>query len=149
MLNRTLSANLNGLNLGTRTLANGLTAGAGLNLVVDASRLRQFHPRKRQDQMRFGEARAMKDVAISIRGSIAPSPSPISPPVSPSWPYPAAASRTRAEVVVGRVVSVTPTERATETGRSRTHAGHCARGWRSAPMTRLVSNPVATLATGG
>src|SRR4051812_2621898 len=47
MLNRTLSANLNGLNFGTRTLANL----AGLNIVATQG-LRHAHPRKRKDSMR-------------------------------------------------------------------------------------------------
>ena len=60
MLNRTLSANLNGLNLGTRTLATA--NAASLNIVVDTLRLRHEHPQKRKDSMRGENWKLMGDL---------------------------------------------------------------------------------------
>jgi hypothetical protein len=148
MLNRTLSANLNGLNLGTRTLANGYLAS--LN-IVNAQRSVHAHPLKRKDSMRDGMAKA-KETSISIRGPISISPSPSSPSVSPPRPYPGRPSRSRSEVVVvvGGSVSVVTAERASGAVRSQAQARQRACGWRRATMTRAESIPVAScFATGG
>src|SRR3954452_8152885 len=75
MLNRTLSANLNGLNLGTRTLA----TLAGLNIVASTQNVPHAHPQKRKDSMRGMDAKLMDDASISIRVSFASFPSSPSP----------------------------------------------------------------------
>jgi len=153
MLNRTLSAKSNGLNLGTRTLANL----AGLNIVATQG-LRHDHPRKRKDSMRGGDAKLMRDSSISIRGSLEIPPSPCSPTSSPAWPYRAEASPARPEVVVAvpsvaveRSVSALLAERASRTGGSQAQfqQGFRFRSWQQAAMTRTESIPVASTATGG
>jgi len=100
MLNRTLSANLNGLNLGTRTLANAKLAG--FNTVVDTLRLRHEHPQKSKDSMRGGDSKLKGDTSISdsIRGCLPSFASPVSPIPSPVPPYPGRPSVARSEVVV-------------------------------------------------
>ncbi len=148
MLNRTLSANLNGLNFGTRTLANGNLAG--LNIVT-APRSVHAHPLKRKDSMRDGQAKANED-SMSIRGPISFSPCPSSPSISTPRPYPGRTSRARSEVVVvvGASVSVVQAERASGAVRSQAQARQRACGWRPATMIRAESIPVASLfATGG
>jgi len=155
MLNRTLSANLNGLNLGTRNLANL----AGLNIVVATPCVRHDHPRKRWDSMRGEDAKGMGGSSISIRGSfpIPISPSSSSPLGSPFWPYPASSSErpARFEVVavvpvpVEPSVSATAAVRAPRPGASQVQAQARLRGRARETMTRTESIPVASTATGG
>lgn len=149
MLNRTLSANLNGLNLGTRTLANL----AGLNIVATTSRLRPLHPQKRQDSMRDGDAKAMRGVSISIRGPRPISPPPSSPIGSSSWPFSARTSPASFEVVEPAVAVTLPAEQAGRVARAARsqvlgypRASACGRPETTA---RFESTPVAITATGG
>jgi len=150
MLNRTLSANLNGLNFGTRTLA----TLAGLNIVATQG-LRHAHPRKRKDSMRDMDAKSMRDP--SIRGTSAISPFMCSPSGSPFWPYPANPSLSRSEVVVVRPVEVEAhgsallAERASRAGRSQVQAqpGVQTLSWRPTTMTRTEMTPAASFAAGG
>lgn len=155
MLNRTLSANLNGLNLGTRSLA----SQANVNIVVATRSLRHTHPQKRKDFMRDADAKAMGDSSISIRGTHCISP-PASSPSGPAyWPYPA--SRCPSPVVarfvvvaespvpIGASVSVPSTGRATGAGRSPSRRLAPLFGRPRETMTRAESNPVAIAATGG
>jgi hypothetical protein len=150
MLNRTLSANLNGLNLGTRTLANLVS----LNIVATQG-LRHAHPRKRKDSMRDMDAKMMRDSSITIRGSLEISPSMSSPFGSSYRPFPAGASPTGTEVVVVFPVGVSEpvlrTARATRAERSQAQRqpqfSSCV--WRQATMTNALSIPVASTATGG
>lgn len=152
MLNRTLSANLNGLNLGTRTLANL----AGLNIVATQG-LRHAHPRKRKDSMRDMDAKSMRDTSIFIRGSLEISPAMSSPSGSSFWPYPASPSPTSSRVVVvlPAAVEVSESVRCTdrtsraERSQAQSQPQFQACGWQQATMTRALSNPVASTATGG
>jgi len=90
--NRTLTANLNRLNLGTRSLA----ARAGVNTVANTLRLQHTHPVKRSKSKRIGIMRGM-DPAMFMAYPFPLIPS--SPPAS-SWPAVAAEERARAEVAV-------------------------------------------------
>lgn len=155
MLNRTLSANLNGLNLGTRSLA----SQAGVN-IVDATRsLRHAHPQKRKDFMRDADAKAMGDASISIRGTQRISPSVSSPSGPAYWHYPASSCPrpvvarfvvvAESPVPVGAAVPVTSTGRATRAGRSPSRMFAPSFGRPRETMTRAESIPVAIAATGG
>lgn len=148
MLNRTLSANLNGLNLGTRTLA----TFAGLNIVGATLRLRPSYPHKRSQSMRDGDAKAMGDPSIAIRGSRSISPSSSSP-FGATWPFVVEASPARSEVVEPAVAVVAPVEpagRAARAARSQVlgdpRASAC--GWPKL-TARAESNPDARSASGG
>ena len=151
MLNRTL----NGINLGTRTLA---STQAGLNIVDATLRLRHDHPQKRKDTMRDAMAKLMGDPSISDSISRRSPSSPIaSSPFGPSfrpdrgrWMCPA-----RFEVVVA--VSVEVAEPVATTAGALRAAWPQIQAWpqaracapRGAAMTRAESIPVATFATGG
>lgn len=152
MLNRTLSANLNGLNLGTRTLANANLAG--LNLVA-TSIVRHDHPRMRKDSMRVADAKLSEESSIrpSIRGFL-PSGSPASSPAfTPLRPYPGEVGVARPEVVVACAVpafagaSWPSMVGSVAWSRTLAQVQPCARQ-RSA-MTRAESRPAATFASGG
>lgn len=153
MLNRTLSANLNGLNLGTRTLAN--LQLAGFNTVVDTLRLRHEHPQMRKDSMRGGDSKHKGDtsISISIRGSLPSFASPVSPVPSPIPPYPGRPSEGRCEVVV----ACPRLERESELRSSRTSWGAWSQAqaqaqfWamQATAMTRTETIPGAIFAAGG
>jgi hypothetical protein len=135
--NRTLSANLNRLNLGTRSLA----LQAGVNTVAQAHALRHDHLRMRKDSMRVG-----MDMPVDI--SIPRYPSTSSIPSSPpafGWALWAESKRLEPLVVADVPpvrTEVVPTGRPTSTGGLR---GQCAQ-----PATsRASSLPAALVATGG
>ena len=144
MLNRTLSANLNGLNLGTRTLANP----ACLNIVATLG-LRHAHPRKRKDSMRDMDAKSIRDTSTSIRGLLE-IPSPMSSPFSLEFRLgPASPSPTSSQVVVVRPIGIEVSqpvlcaERASRAGRSPAPfpPRYQTRGRQQSTMTRALSNP--------
>jgi hypothetical protein len=151
MLNRTLSANLNGLNLGTRTLAIDL---AGLNIVAQ---LRHDHPQKRKGSMRDAYAKMMEGLSISdsdsIRGPLPISSFASSPQGFRSWPFCGRPSPARSEVVEVAVaeasVPVQWTGRASMTAWPQVLAEPQACGRRRASMTRAESIPAASTAAGG
>ena len=152
MLNRTLSANLNGLNLGTRTLANANLAG--LNLVA-TSLFRHDHPRMRMDSMRVADVKLKEESSIrpSIRGFLPSCPPASSPAFSPLRPYPGEVGVARPEVVVAFPAPAfagaswpSMAQRAAWSQRLA-QVQPCA-GRRSA-MTRAESIPTATFAAGG
>jgi hypothetical protein len=155
MLNRTLSANLNGLNLGTRSLA----SQANVNIVVATRSLRHAHPQKRKDFMRDADPKAMGGASISIRGPQRILPSASSPSGPASWPYPASPSPrpvvarfvvvAESPVPIGASVSVTSTGRASGAGRSPSRMLAPSFGRPRETMTRAESIPVAIAATGG
>jgi len=153
MLNRTLSANLNGLNLGTRTLA----TLAGLNIVATPC-VRHDHPRKRKDSMRGETAKDLGGSSISIRGRFPfPPPSSHSPFGPSSWPYSAGASlrAARSEVVVVTPVPVEASvsairaERASWAGWSQAEVQPQQKARTRQTMAPAESIPVARYATGG
>ena len=151
MLNRTLSANLNGLNLGTRTLANF----AGLNIFGQAALVPASHPRLRKDSMRGGDANAMREPSKPkrIRGTRSIPASPCSP-FGPYRGVPTLAtspSRSGSLVVARPVASVVPSlwfGRAAQAAGALTSGDPRACGW---PETtaRTETTPVAIIATGG
>jgi hypothetical protein len=153
MLNRTLSANLNGLNLGTRTLANANLAG--LNIVA-TSLVRHDHPRMRKDSMRVADAKLREESSIrpSIRGFLPSFPLAGSPAFSPLRPYPGEVGVARPEVVVACSVLANAgaswPSMATWAAWSQPLAQvqPCA-GQRSSAMTRAESIPTASFAAGG
>lgn len=121
MLNRTTSTTQTGLNLDLRTLA----TLAGLNTVGQNLVDRHDHFVKRKDSMRVGDAKAMRDSSITIRGPLFAAPSP-SLPSCPSWPSLAEVSGARPVVVktvVARVpVSAPAAARSSRAARLRSHA---------------------------
>ena len=151
MLNRTLSANLNGLNLGTRTLAN--LKVAGLNNVVSTDRIRHDHPQKRKDSMRVAEMKMTEESSIrpSIRGFLPSFGSAGSPAFSPVRPYPGRPGEARPEVVVANPVEACALaswpSRAPRAAWSQSQAQACARP--GTAMTRAESTPAASFAAGG
>ena len=151
MLNRTLSANLNGLNLGTRTLA----TFAGLNIVGQAPRLRPSHPQPRRDFMRDGDAKAMRGVSKSerIRDSrsiLASSCSPIGSNVGTSvFAFdPARPGFAAVEPAVAGIVRAPGSVRARQAARVHVPVVPPMCGW---PLTAVPARwcPVARPATGG
>ena len=150
MLYRTLSANLNGLNLGT--LANAKLAGR--NIVV-TSLVRHDHPQMRRDSMRASDAKLRGELSIrpSIREILPIFPSAGSPAFSPSRPYPGGLVEARPEVVVASPVPALagaswPSMAARAAwsqpvGPARASAG------RRAAMTRTEPIPAASFAAGG
>jgi hypothetical protein len=98
--NRTLSANTNRLNLGTRSLA----ALAGFNTDCQTLRLRHDHPSKRSDSMRVGVMKSIMGPVFTVYPiEITPS----SPP-APAWPTEGRPAWSRARVVAGAPGSVWP-----------------------------------------
>lgn len=101
MLNRTLSANTNRRNLGTRSLA----FVAGLNTGFQTLRVRHAHPSKRMDSLRLGSSIGKPD-PIGISDDVPSSP------FGSAWPVTRPASWTRVgQVVPAWEVSFTVAER--------------------------------------
>ncbi len=152
MLNRTLSANLNGLNLGTRTLANGNLAGFNL---VATSLVRHGHPRMRKDSMRVADAKFKEETSIrpSIRGFLPSCPSANSPAFTPIRPYPGDVGVARPEVVVAcsapAFAGASWPSIAMRGAWSQPLARVQSCAGRRAAMTRAESIPAATYAAGG
>jgi len=151
MLNRTL----NGLDLGTRTLA---TSVATFNTVDATLRLRHDHPQKRKDSMRDAMAKLMGDPSISIPISRCSPSSPFaSSPFGESFrPYRGRSTRpARCEVVVTvpveAPVAVQKTVRASRSAWPLIQAWPQARACNTlgAVMTRAELTPAATFAAGG
>ena len=152
MLNRTLSANLNGLNLGTRTLANANLAG--LNIVATPL-VRHDHPRMRKDSMRVADAKLMGESSIrpSIRGFLPSCPPASSPAFTPLRPYPGEAGVARPEVVVAcplpAVAGASWPSMAAWAAWSQPLAQVQPCAGRRSAMTRAESIPTASFAAGG
>jgi hypothetical protein len=150
MLNRTLSANLNGLNLGTRTLA---TLNVAALNVVSTQRFRHDHPQMRKDSMRVAEMKLREDSSIrpSIRGFLPSFGSAGSPAFSPVRPYPGRPGEARPGVVVASTVeacvSAAWPSRASWAAWSQAQAQFCAQAWTA--MNRAESIPAASFAAGG
>lgn len=148
MLNRTLSANLNGLNLGTRTLANL----AGLNIVAPTQDVPHAHPQMRKDPARGMDAKAKEEPSISIRGSFpsfASIPSPFGPS-RPSYPAVVCGVEPRSAVVVdGTAGGVALRGRATRAVRSQVQVQSQRCGWQGQTRTRTEVSPGARTAAGG
>jgi len=159
--NRTLSANSNRLNLGTRSLA----PVAGLDTVTQTLRVRHAHPSKRKDFARDGAYPIDPAIIDADPIPMAPSPAP-----DPAWPFAAARAGARVMVVaeappVERQVVTTDPSRRTGWSRGQGQAwprserpeGSCRLG-RTAPaskrgrtalaaaMCRMTAAPDATLA---
>ena len=149
MLNRTLSANLNGLNLGTRTTANFPLAA--VNNVISTLRVRHLHPQMRKDSMRGGDAKLRGDSSISdsIRGCLPSIPSPGSPISSLGKAFPGLSSEVRCEVVVACPVEARFASRATWGAWSQTLSQQQLPGWPGTAITRAKMNPATTFVRGG
>ena len=139
MLNCTLSANLNGLNLGTGTRANV----ASLNIVGNLSLLRAGHPQMRSHSMRDDHVKSVDDPKRLILGYLPISQPSSSPQTSLSWWFTTAgASAASVEVVV-------PAVSRPEVARRRVTSPPRPCGARETTV-RCESSPVARLfATGG
>jgi hypothetical protein len=134
--NRTLSANLNRLNLSTRSLA--LVAGA--DMVVKAQSIRHDHPDKRTKSMRFGIGEAFE---TSIPGYQAIQPFPSSSRVSvwPRW------ERTTGSRI--RFVAEAPPVRQEVVQHDPACPTGGLRGLDQAATTRAAAYPAARPASGG
>lgn len=148
MLNCTLSANLNGLNLGTRSLA----TLAGLNIGT-VSRSRMTHPHMPCQFLRDGDSKSMGDLSIKVGGSSQIPQPPFSPQALYSWQFTTSASVASVEVVVPTVAVPVPALRAgrpAEAARLRVLSESRASEFlRTETTTRCRPAPVACTAAGG
>ncbi len=148
MLNCTLSANLNGLNLGTRSLANL----AGLNTGT-TSRSRMTHPHMPCQFLRDGDAKSKRPSKIMYGGSQPISQPPFSPQGLSPWRFSPGASVASVEVVVPTVAVPVPAiraGRAAEAARLRVLSeSRASETLRTLATTRCRPAPAASFAAGG